>query len=105
MTDLPPIRNDSGKSVEEIMALLDRDGVEIQYGEMMVKAERRALEDARRYVAGLDADQRRRSMLSVDNALRRALPKIKRGHFSKKTADNFHSDVLLWTALKEVSVG
>jgi hypothetical protein len=40
-------------------------------------------------------------MLSVDRTLRTAAPKIEGGRFSRKLADSFFADLLLWTALKE----
>jgi hypothetical protein len=94
------IRNDSQFSLEEVAAIL-ADGVEIQYGEMMLKVERRALDDARHQVQSMPIERLNQLRNSVHNALRRSLPKMRKGNFSRKTADNFHADLLLWQALKE----
>jgi hypothetical protein len=96
------VRNDSDMSVDEAIAFLDKAGTMIAYGGIAMKCETRALADAREHVAALSPQGRARSMASVDVALRRSLPKMKSGRFSKKVADNFHSDLLLWHALKEV---
>jgi len=79
------------------------DGVEIEHGKLRMVAERHALDHARSHIVGKSPDEKRKMMYSVDRALQEALPKLLRGNFAKKTADNFHSDLLLWVALKGVS--
>jgi hypothetical protein len=102
--DLPSdVRNDSGLPVNEVMAALKADGVEITYGDMTMLVERVALEQARKWVATLSLDERPGVMRSVDRALRGAIRKVSKGTASKKRMDNFHDDLLLWTALREVS--
>lgn len=98
MTD--EIRNDSQYPIEQVTKHLNDVGVDICYGEMRLRVERRALDNVRARVATYTPEQRRHSMASVDVALRRALPKMIKGHFSKKTADNFCADVMLWEALR-----
>jgi hypothetical protein len=104
MTGKPPpvLRVDPGVTYEEVMELLDGNSVDIVYGNIMLRAHRRALEETREGVAQLTAEERERVAASVDAALRRALPKMLKGNFKKKVADDFHADLLLWTALREV---
>lgn len=94
------LRNDSNKTIEEVMEILVRDSVELRYGDITIKIQCCALENTRKQVSGYGGD-RRAMMESVDQALRLALPKMLTGRFSKKVADNFTANLLLWTALKE----
>ena len=100
--ELRNAENDTGLSLEEIARRLE-NGVDIQYGDLMMRVEARQLEHVREYVAHLDADARRRSMLSVTSCLARSVPKVLKGHASKKTNDATFADMLLWQALKEVA--
>lgn len=94
------VRNDSNLSLEDALALMERDGVKICYGDIEMVVQTGALAEAHKWVADLHPDDRRKAKLSIDNALRRALPKMVKGNFSKKTANNFHADLLVWEALK-----
>jgi len=93
------IRNDSSLTISEAMARVE-GGIELRYGDIMIKVERHAFEQAQRHVNNIPLSEHNRLKISIDNALRRALPKMRKGHFSKKTADNFCNDLLLWEALK-----
>ncbi|SRR5216684_8178811 len=94
------IRNDSSISVEEVMVILKNDSIELSYGKIMMKAERHVFEEAVTFVQNHTPAERQKMQISIDLALRKALPKLERGRFSKKVADNFHADLLLWEALK-----
>jgi len=100
--DLQHVRNDSALPIETAIDRL-KAGVEIQYGDVVVLVETRALEQARKDVASLPAEERPQVMQSVDRALRKALPKVSKNVASKKRMDAFYHDILLWTVLKEGS--
>ncbi len=95
--------NDSDLSVREVEGLMAREGVPLSYGDVQLMVQRSALEDVRAYVRGLDQDERAYAMASVDRALRKAAPKILRGKIKRRRMDDFHADLLLWTALREVA--
>jgi hypothetical protein len=94
------IRNDSTLPLETVDELLN-SGVDINYGGMRIRTQRIALEEARNFISNFDPTVRERIRTSVERALQCALPKMLRGEFSKKTADTFLNDVLLWEAPKQ----
>ncbi len=103
MTDTSETRNDTPFDTEDVIAYLNEHGVDLYYGQMSLTVPKSALEEARREIAKSPAIENAEVMRSVDKALRRSLPKMLSGRFSKKVADNFCHDLLLWTALKETA--
>ncbi len=99
--EAPEIRNDSSTSVEAAMKLLANNSVTISYGNLAIEVPARALEDARRDIAACSTAERPLLLASVECALRKSAPKIRSGRFSKKVADAFLGDMLLWEALKQ----
>ena len=86
------------------MATLRAGGIEIRYGDLIMLAEKRMLDECRVAVADYSPDERRRQMLSIDRSLRKWGPRVLKGRIvSKKHMDDLHADLLLWTALNEVS--
>lgn len=100
--DLKKVRNDSHRTAEHVAGKMLLDGVELHYGDIIVVVEGNRLAETRQAVNDMPAERRQEVQASVDAALRKALPKIQRGRFSKKVADNFYWDLMLWTALKEL---
>lgn len=96
------VRNDATVSPEEVARRLE-NGVDISYGDLGMRVEARQMAQARAYVAELDPEQRRRSMISVTAALARSVPRVLKGRASKKVNDEAYGDLLLWQALKEVA--
>lgn len=96
-------RNDSGRTPQQVMEKLRHDGVEIKYGDIAMLAEQRMLDEAREHVRQQSPEERRYAMRSVDRALRSSVKKVLKGTASKKRMDDFHADLLLWTALSEQS--
>ncbi len=96
------VRNDSGQSPEAILKRL-QGGVEIHYGDLALLVQADQFAAVKEYVSGLDADQRRRSMLSVTSCLARSAPRVLKGNASKKTSDQLYADLMLWQALKEAA--
>jgi hypothetical protein len=94
------IRNESTFPIETVEELLN-SGVDINYGGMRVRVRRIALEQARNFISNFDPTVREEIRTSVERTLQCALPKMLRDKFSKKTADNFCNDLLLWEALKQ----
>lgn len=94
------MRNDTGLPVKKVMDYLEKHGVDLKYGDHTLRIEKSALEKTKSHVANLSPEERQATMQSVDAALRTALPKIKKGKFSKRLMDNFCADLLLWEALK-----
>ena len=74
--------------------------MQITYGEIAMRVEGRAVRDCTARVKDWTSEQRERARNSVGQTLRRTLLKIASGKFNKKTADNFHSDLVLWHVLK-----
>jgi len=103
LLDMDPkaVRNDIGGRMQHVVGKLLIGGAELTYGDMKVIVEQRALDEARDLIAVGSVQRRRQLQASVDAALRKAYPKIQRGRFSKKVADRFYADLVLWTALKE----
>ena len=97
------VRNDASIPAEAVLAKLKAGGVEIVYGDLMFLVEKRVLDSVRADVATLEPERRRHMMQSVDRALRKYKAKVLKGTASKKRMDAFHNDLLLWTALREVS--
>jgi hypothetical protein len=95
------VRNDSSFSTDWVVEHLRRNGVLLTYGDVTMAVERALLDQIRKDVAAYTDEQRRRSMLSVDRALRKALPRVRDGKAKRKIMDNFYADLMLWTALKE----
>ena len=102
MTDKPTetIRNDSSVPTETALAILAQHGMTITYGDISMTILSSDFENAQKYVAEKSAEERAAAMLSIDRALRKALPKIRSGHFGKKVSDNFYKDLMFWEALK-----
>lgn len=94
------IRNDSGLTTEDALALL-ADATEIKYGNITMRIETHLVDAARAYVANLKVDDRTATMESVDCSLRRDSKRIASGRFTKIIADRFSADLCLWYALKE----
>ena len=101
--DLADARNDSSISVEDATALVCADGVEIQYGEIIIAVQRSVMEDIRRYARLIPTSERPMVMASTDRALRAAVGKVLKGMVSKKRMDTFYYDLMLWTALMELA--
>jgi hypothetical protein len=100
----PDVRNDSGMSVAQAEAILDKTGVTIRYGDISLRVESHALDDARPQVMQWTPEERHRAMLSVERALHKAMPKVRAMTASKKVMDDTCADLVLWTALTETSV-
>ncbi len=96
------VRSDASVSNAEVARRLE-NGVDINYGDLQMRVETRTLEEARKYVATLDAARRRRNMLSVTSCLARSVPRVLKGTASKKTSDEVFADLVFWQALKEVA--
>ena len=104
MTKLDPnkvTRNDSGMPAEEVIELLRKEGIELNYGDLKMLIHEQALNEARTHVAMMSPEARQRAMVSVDRALRASLPKVQKMTASRKRIDTFYSDLVLWTALQE----
>lgn len=84
----------------ELIEQLQATGTRIRFREMELLVDTTELQKAREYVAGLDHRKRLGVLSSVGRALHKAYPKMVRGNFKKKTADNFHSDLLLFEAFR-----
>jgi hypothetical protein len=98
----PEVRNDSTLPIEKVEELLNApDVVDFTYGGMVVRAQRRAVEEARQCVSDIPPTEREDFRTWVELALERALQKMLHGKLSKKTADDFFNDLLLWEALKQ----
>jgi hypothetical protein len=96
-------RNDSSLGTDAELKKAMAGGYMMSYGDHQMLVQRGAVDEIRHYVAGLDADEHRHTMLSCDRELHAAAKKLKRGALlSKRKMDNFHSDLLLWNALKEM---
>jgi hypothetical protein len=101
--DLIGIRNDTGMSAEAVAELLSGDNaVEVSYGDFHVRAERHMLDKARQEARSLASIERHVMMQLLDWELRRNLPRLRAGKFSRKRADAAVADVMLWHALKEI---
>ena len=101
--DINSIRNDTDIPTGELLDQLNSvDTVELNYGDFIMKIERFALDQAIREIIERSPEVRTRITASVDRCLRKALPKIKSGRFSRKAANNFYQDLVLWEALKQV---
>jgi histidinol dehydrogenase len=96
-------RNDTPYSTEEIAAYLQKYGVQVVYGDLMMLVLPAQLAEAREIVAKMPTAARGQIMTSVDDSLRAALDKVKDNTASRQQMDDFHSDLLLWTALREVT--
>ena len=98
----PEVRNDSNLPITKVEELLTApDVVDFTYGGMVVRAQRRAVEEARQCVSDIPPTEREDFQNWVEVALNRAIPKMESGKFSKKTADDFFNDLLLWEALQQ----
>jgi hypothetical protein len=98
----PEVRNDSDLPTEKAEELLNGpDVVDFTYGGMVVRAQRRAVEEARQCVSDIPPTEREDFQTWVEVALDRAIPKMESGKFSKKTSDDFFNNLLLWEALKQ----
>ena len=98
----PDVRNDSTLPIAKVEELLNApDVVDFTYGGVVVRAQRTALEEARQCVSDIPPAEREDFTIWVEVALDRAIPKMESGKFSKKTADDFFNDLLLWEALKQ----
>jgi hypothetical protein len=84
----------------ELMEQLRSQGIKIRFRDTELLVDPRALKDAQEYVAGLSHRDRLVVLMSVGMALDKAYPKMMRGNFKKKTADNFYSDVLIFEAFR-----
>ena len=94
------IRNDSPFLTEHVLSELGAHGVSLQYGGMELKVFSTAIKEAVENVNDITADELDAFRDSVERALRKSLPKMLSGRFSKKVADNFCLDLCLWEALK-----
>lgn len=83
-----------------IMARMEATGVKIRFREMEALVDPAALKDARDFVASLDFRKRLQVLASVGMALDKSYPKMVRGNFKKKVADNFYADILLFEAFR-----
>ena len=102
--ELPPEAcNDSTMSPEQGRSVIAEDGISITYGDLTIAVPRAALDEVREHIATWNREEKQRAMLSVDRALRAALPTVRKGTASKRRMDNFYSDLLLWTVLSEAS--
>ena len=95
------VRNDTPDPVERTVGKLLLDGVELTYGEMKVFAQGHAVQQARDMLAQETPERRRQIAQRVAAALAKSYPKVLRNNFTKKVADNFYENLLLWHVLKE----
>jgi hypothetical protein len=96
------VRNDTNMSLEAVQAHFAAVGsVEISYGDIVLEVEPRALEDCKKVVAAMSVEERAHVMQSVDKALRKNAKAVEGNKAAKKVYDDFHGDLLLWTALQE----
>jgi hypothetical protein len=94
--------NDSGLGPDELAARL-ADAVTIPYGDFALCVERFLVDNARLNVAAMTPEERRQLMGRVDRALRRNVPRLSTGRFSKKRCDDTAHDLVLWHVLKAMS--
>jgi hypothetical protein len=97
--ELRQVRNDSGQNAQQITERLG-DGIDIEYGDLVLRAERHTVNLAREEIAEVTPGERVRLLSSIDRALRRNLPRVKKGKASKKLCDQTVDDVVLWYVLK-----
>lgn len=101
--DVSKARNDSSMPVERVVQIL-QDGVTINYGELSMRVQRTDYEKAALTVKELTFDRRRRAMRQIERTLNRLVPKALRGTATKVECDDLYSDLMLWDALKRLSV-
>jgi hypothetical protein len=90
----------SPEDVPALVAHLSGTGIRIKFREMELLVDSAELRKARDYVSSLDPRKRIGVLVSVGRALNKAYPKMVSDKFSKKTADNFYADVLLFEAFR-----
>jgi hypothetical protein len=85
---------------EAVTRLNSVETVTLTYGSINTMGEREALDEMIHRLAAEPPELRQRIAFSVDRKLRKRLPKIQSGKFSKKVADEFYYYQLIWGALK-----
>jgi hypothetical protein len=96
---LRQVRNDSGLNALQIIERLG-EGIDIEYGDLILRVERPAVNLAREVVEGFSPEKRHCLLSSIDRALRHNLPRVKNGKASKRLCDQTVDDVVLWYVLR-----
>lgn len=100
--DLKNTPNDSRVSTDRIVNTLQREGVEIKYGDLSVFVRETDLNNTRQRIAGYDAPMRQQVRASVQAALANNIPLIDAGNTPAKVFDDTYADLMIWQALKEI---
>lgn len=95
------VRNDTPDPVERTVGKLLLDGVELNYGEVKIFVEGRVLRETKDATAHMPRDERRKVAARAAAALAKNYKRVLRNKFTKKVADDFYADLVLWNVLKE----
>ena len=101
MTD--ETRNDTGMPLDEALARLGSDAVEITWGEVTLKVERFVFDYARQRVGVLDANERLYLMTRIERSLSRMPKSVREARASKRRMDQTMKELVFWQALKEAT--
>ena len=99
--DLDGVTNHSGLTPEQISERL-QDGVQITYGDFGIIMEKHIVDEVRFRASQYTPDERLRIMLSVEDALKRNIRRMRGGR--PVTPEHMHDtafDLALWHVLKQ----
>jgi len=100
--DFTRVRNHSGRPIEEVIDVLDKNGMEIQFGKVTMACEIERFNRVRREVADVPHSERDELMANVERSLKKYESQIINGNASKLICDNFHTDLMIWEALRRL---
>lgn len=96
--------NNTSLPTEAVLDIMQRDGIKLEYGALALLVRKQDYAVIQRQVAARTPEQRSTVMVSVDRALRSAVPAVTAGTASKKVYDDFYADLMLWNALKAMAI-
>lgn len=97
--DFRNVKNDTDMSPEEIAQVLD-DGIDIEYGKLVLRRTAAFIADARKEIARLGPEERRHVLRSVNKSLKKNVPKVLNGTADKQMSDNLADDLTIWYVLR-----